>query len=91
MNKLIIGLSLATLLSISYGENYNSSDYLKQVLKNLENIESASFWTKGELWLPGDTAANMVLNQYVESYRNTSDTTLTVYGKSSGIIPFNAL
>lgn len=76
MNKVIIALSLTILLFSSCVENYTSTDYLKQVLKKLEKIESATYWVEEEAWNPGDTAATFVVKQYVESYRNPSDTTI---------------
>lgn len=76
MNKIIISLSLTILTLNSCVENYTSKDYLRKVLNNLENIESASYWDKAESWNPGDTVATYVVNQYVESYRNPSDTTI---------------
>ena len=76
MNKIIIALSLTILVLSSCVENYTSTDYLKQVVTKLEKIESATFWVQAESWNPGDTAASYVINQYVESYRNISDTTI---------------
>lgn len=76
MNKIIFALSLIVLVFSSCVENYTSTDYLKQVLKKLEKIESATYWVEKEAWNPGDTAAAYVVNQYVESYRNPSDTTI---------------
>ncbi len=76
MNKIIIVLSLIVLVFSSCVENYTSTDYLKQVVKRMEKIESATFWVQAENWHPGDTAASNVYNQYVESYRNLSDSTI---------------
>ena len=76
MNKLLFALSLIIFVLSSCNENYTSTDYLKQVLKNLENIESATYWVEKQAWNPGDTSATYVVNQYVESYRNSSDTTI---------------
>lgn len=76
MNKIIIVLCLTVLILNSCVENYTSTDYLKQVVKKMEKIESATFWVRAENWNPGDTAASNVYNQYVESYRNPSDSTI---------------
>jgi len=76
MNKIIIVLSLIVLVFSSCVENYTSTDYLKQVVKRMEKIESATFWVQAENWNPGDTAASNVYNRYVESYRNLSDSTI---------------
>ncbi len=76
MSKIIVALSLTAFLLSSCIEDYTSTDYLKQVAKQMERIESATFWVQSENWNPGDTAASNVYNQYVESYRNPSDTTI---------------
>ena len=76
MNKTVIALSLIVLVFSSCVENYTSKDYLKQVVKTMEKIESATFWIQAESWNPGDTAASYVVNQYVESYRNPTDSTI---------------
>lgn len=76
MNRITIILSLTILTLSSCVENYTSKDYLKKVLTNLENIKSASYWNKAESWNPGDTAAAYVVNRYIESYKNPSDTTI---------------
>ena len=76
MNRITIILSLAILTLSSCVEDYTSKDYLKKVLTNLENIESASYWNKAESWNPGDTAASYIINRYIESYKNPLDTTI---------------
>ncbi len=76
MNKILIALSLIVIVLSSCVDNYTSTDYLKQVLKELDKIESATYWVEEEAWNPGDTAATYIVKQYVESYRNPSDTTI---------------
>ncbi|WP_196938420.1 peroxiredoxin family protein [Sphingobacterium pedocola] len=76
MKKAAISLSVTVLILSSWVEKYTSTDYLRRVLGELENIESATFWTESQSWNPGDTSATHVINQYVESYRNSLDTTL---------------
>jgi len=76
MNRITIVICLTILTLSSCVEDYTSQDYLRKVLLNLEKIESASYWDKSESWNPGDTAATYIVNQYVESYRNPSDTTI---------------
>lgn len=76
MKKISIALSLTIFGLCSCVEDYTSKEYLSKVLINLEKIESATFWVTAEAWNPGDTAATYVVNQYVESYRNPSDTTI---------------
>lgn len=76
MKRITITLSLTLFLLSSCVENFTSKEYLRKVLKNLEKIESASYWDKAESWKPGDTAASFIVNRYVESYRNPSDSTI---------------
>jgi hypothetical protein len=59
MNKLIIALSLTIFIFSSCVDNYTSTDYLIQVLKKLEKIESATYWVENEAWNPGDTTASV--------------------------------
>ena len=74
--KLTIALTLAMILFNACAENYNSTEYLRKVLNNLEKIESASFQFYGENWNPGDTAFSFAFTIYEESYRNVKDTTI---------------
>lgn len=76
MKKAMVFLSLTVLMLGSCVENYTSTDYLKRVLSNLESIGSATFWSESQSWDPGDTTASFVTNEYVELYRNPSDSTL---------------
>lgn len=74
--KSLIALTLSTLILSACKENYTSTDYLKTVLKNLDNIESATYSLKAENWAPGDTAALDIKYTYVKEYDNPSDTTI---------------
>ncbi len=76
MNKMLIFFSLIVFILSSCNDKYTSRDYLTQVLNELENIQSASYWLEVEAWNPGDTAANYIVNHYVEAYRNPSDTAI---------------
>jgi thiol-disulfide isomerase/thioredoxin len=77
MNKnRIITLSFFVVLFASCKENYTTQDYLKTVFDKLNKIESASHYTIGENWNPGDTAASFTQNYFVKEYRNPSDTTI---------------
>ena len=76
IRKSIIALTLTVFLFNACMENYSSTDYLRKVLNNLEEIESATFLLHGENWNPGDTAYSFALTKYVESYRNLEDTTI---------------
>ena len=76
IRKSIIALTLTIFLFNACTENYNSTEYLNKVLKNLEKIESATYILYGESWNHGDTAYSFAFTNYVESYRNLEDTTI---------------
>ncbi len=70
----LTGMIMAILVSCSNRES--AKDYLGKVVKNLENIESATYHSKGEAWVPGDTAASFISQLYVKEYNNPADTTI---------------
>jgi len=74
--KSVIALALSIFLFGACKVNYTSKDYIKAVLKNLDNIESATYYLKGENWAPGDTTASDINYSYVKEYDNPSDTTI---------------
>ncbi|PXY02543.1 thiol:disulfide interchange protein [Marinifilum breve] len=76
MKKNIVVLSLIIFGLLSCVEEYTSADYLKKVVKEMEKIESATYCVEREAWQPGDTSAAFINKRYVESYRNSSDTTI---------------
>ncbi|SFS30576.1 Peroxiredoxin [Porphyromonadaceae bacterium NLAE-zl-C104] len=67
---------LSTLLITSCSQPKNSTAYLKNVLDNLEAIESASYYAIIEAWVPGDTAARSITRVLISEYDNPSDTTI---------------
>jgi peroxiredoxin len=67
---------LLTLLPGSCQRETNQQAYLKKVIDNLENIESAYYQTVNESWNPGDTIAAAVQRRFVKEYHNPSDTTI---------------
>jgi thiol-disulfide isomerase/thioredoxin len=71
---LFIGLSFI-LLNCSNVDN-ERKDYLKKVLNNLNKIQSATYYTRTESWLQGDTSAVGVYNHYVKEFDNPADTTI---------------
>ncbi len=56
-------------------ENKNSN-YLQEVLQNLEQIESATYYVTKEAWAPGDTAPLTTFQKYCKEYHNPDDTTI---------------
>ncbi len=57
-------------------ENYNSTDYLKNVLKNIDQIKSATYLERVEGWAPWDTAAYVIYHRIIKEYNNPLDSTI---------------
>jgi len=53
-----------------------TKDYLRIVLNNLENVESATYLSTREGWAPGDTAASVHMDHFIKEYNNPIDTTI---------------
>lgn len=71
---LVLGIS-STLIN-SCEVDKNKYDYLQKVLENLDQIKSASYYTIGEGYAPGDTSAFSTVYRFVKEYRNPVDTTI---------------
>ena len=76
IGKLSFVLIGIILLAKACSYDKNPKTYLKRVLSNLEQIESASYYTTTEGWAPGDTVANMILDRYIKEFNNPLDTTI---------------
>ncbi|MBB3698729.1 redoxin family protein [Flammeovirga yaeyamensis] len=74
MKRITFLIILAFLSSCS--TKPTTKDFLSEVLTNLEGIESVSYISKEEGWLPSDTVPSITFSQYTESYRNPSDSTI---------------
>ncbi|MEM9834385.1 MAG: TlpA disulfide reductase family protein [Bacteroidota bacterium] len=76
--RTIILLLSYVLLFASCSEKEGSTphQYLKEVLSNLEEIESATYDSYGESWAPGDTVPSVVSRRYYKAFNNPTDTTL---------------
>jgi thiol-disulfide isomerase/thioredoxin len=72
----IIACFFAAFLFYGCAKSKIGPDYLKSVLGNLEQIESAKYFSTGENWNPGDTAASNINQSFVKEYNNPSDTTI---------------
>lgn len=70
---LLITLFLSSSMA-GYGKE-SQNDYLRKVLCNLENIETASYRSLGESWEPGDTTT-FSNSRFVEEYNNPEDSTI---------------
>jgi len=67
--------SLLSLLLIIGCKN-NQNDYLRKVLNNLENIETATYRQTDEIWHPGDTIASHIRCEFTKEYNNPKDSTI---------------
>jgi hypothetical protein len=76
VNRPIIALSILIFVFNACTKNEPSPDYLREVLNNLNKIESATYTSIGENWNPGDTAASDINYSFVKEYNNPSDTTI---------------
>jgi len=54
----------------------NNKDYLKDILTNLEHIESATYNNFVESYAPGDTSPTFTDLRYYKEYRNPYDSTI---------------
>jgi thiol-disulfide isomerase/thioredoxin len=94
MNKTTLYLlTVLIYLLTSCSEDYTSKKYLNKVLVNLNNIESASYNTVDEGWVPGDTAAYAIYQSFFQEFNNPKDTTigakyLRFEGNDTSIINF---
>lgn len=69
------GLMFLLFLLACTGCRESREAYLKTVLSNLEQIETASYEEFTEAWEPGDTAA-IRNTRFIEEYRNPADTAI---------------
>lgn len=79
MSYRMIIFSLSCMLffgSCSENETKTPRQYLKEVLSNLQEIKSATYFSLGEAWAPGDTVPSVIQFRYYKAYDNPSDTTL---------------
>lgn len=54
----------------------NGNDYLRKVLGNLEKIESATYYLKGEPIQPGDSIPSFINYNFIKEYNNPLDSTI---------------
>lgn len=77
MNRNLVFILVLVICFISAcTKDYTSKKYMQEVLSNLENIESASYNTIDESWVPGDTIADYVYLAMIKEYNNPADTTI---------------
>ena len=72
----ILLTTFITLSAMSCSQPKGTKDYLKTVLDNLEEIQSATYYSRVETWHPGDTAVVYDLTYFIREYDNPSDTTI---------------
>src|SRR5690348_9074831 len=73
MKTQLIFISVMFTCELALGQH---QPYLKEVLGNLTEIKSASYYTTKEAWVPGDTVAKHIYHYYVKEYTNPADTTI---------------
>jgi thiol-disulfide isomerase/thioredoxin len=74
MKKTTLFAILILSSTIIFGQSKN--DYLKNVLNNLEKVESATYNNTGEGWAPYDTIASGIMNYFTKEYNNPLDSTI---------------
>lgn len=74
-NYLIYLLLLPTIMA-GCKNTQNQNDYLNKVLANLETIQTATYYMKGQPFQHGDTTALFTNYNYIKEYNNPSDTTI---------------
>ena len=74
MKKVPLVVTLVLLSNVLIGQS--KTIYLKKVLKNLEQIRSAGYFTTSEPWAPGDTSAAGSYYHYFKEYNNPTDTAI---------------
>lgn len=62
--------------AITMNGQAGQKEYLRKVLGNLEKIESASFYTFSQSWMPGDTIPSTTNEKFYKEYNNPKDTTI---------------
>ena len=72
--KNIILISLLAVIIFGCSKDKDPANYLKEVLNNLEQINSATYNLKGEGYAPGDTLPFSTAFTYVKEYSNPADT-----------------
>ena len=72
----IITLSLLLSVGVSCKANNCTTEFLKRVLSNLEQIKSATYTSIKEAWQQGDTIATRISCYFVREYNNPADTTI---------------
>ena len=67
-------LLISLIPSLSFKNDDNKKAYLEKVLSNLEQIESATYFSVRSGFTPYDTIPFSVYENYINEYRNPSDT-----------------
>lgn len=67
-------ISLCVMNSCKAGKDKDR--YLRKVLTNLEQIESATYWTTNEAWAPGAKEPTFSFRKFMKEYNNPADTTI---------------
>ena len=72
MKKLILIIIAVVMPNVIYSQTETKS--LEKILKNLNDIKTAAYYTQISQSLPGDTVFSLTMNRYVKMYANPADT-----------------
>lgn len=74
IRKRFLILFILSGLIFGCSKDKDPTSYLEVVLNNLEQINSATYYAKGEGFAPGDTSAYATVFSYFKEYSNPADT-----------------
>lgn len=60
----------------TFSKPKDTKDYLRVVLKSLDKVESATYFSTIESFAPGDMAASVLMNHFIKEYNNPLDATI---------------
>ena len=69
-------LTMILILVNACSSDKNPQNYLEKVLYNLDQIKSATYYTIGEGYAPGDTSAFSTVYHFVKEYSNPADSSI---------------
>jgi thiol-disulfide isomerase/thioredoxin len=72
----IVIVALISALSMGCKTDISTDDYLRTVFNNLNQIQSATYFSRVQGFAPGDTSASTSGQYFVKEYNNPSDTTI---------------
>ena len=74
IRKNLILIIVISALLFGYTKDKDPTSYLEEVLNKLEQINSATYYSKADGFAPGDTSAFITYFSFVKEYCNPADT-----------------